>query len=338
MVGTVANVDADTRRQVVENIAGALDKYYVFPEIARAMGEALQASLTAGDYNELTTPTALCERLTADLRAVSHDKHIRVRYSSEPRLLGGPEGEDSPEETAEWLARARSVNFGFYKVERLDGNVGYLDLRNFWGAEYPGASETAIGAMNLLAHTDALIVDLRQNGGGSPAMIALLSSFLFKAEPVHLNSFYQRKGDKTTQTWTLPYVPGPRTPDKPVYVLTSNRTFSAAEEFTYNLKNLKRATIIGETTGGGANPGGDISVTPHFRVFVPTGRAINPITSTNWEGTGAEPDIHVPQADALNEAYRLALREVIEKLGNSTSEGGIAQLDEAREALAALGG
>ncbi|HEX8599547.1 MAG TPA: S41 family peptidase [Chloroflexia bacterium] len=337
MVGTVTTVDADTRRQVVENIAAALDKYYVFPEVAQTMGEGLQASLAEGAYDELTTPAALCERLTADLQAISRDKHIRVRYSSEPRLLGGPEGEDSPEETALWIALARSVNFGFYKVERLAGNVGYLDLRNFWEAEYPGAGETAVGAMNLLAHTDALIVDLRRNGGGSPSMVALLTSFLFKAQPVHLNSFYQREGDTTTQTWTLPYIPGPRTPDKPVYVLTSNRTFSAAEEFTYNLKNLKRATIIGETTGGGANPGGDISVTPHFRVFVPTGRAINPITSTNWEGTGVEPDIQVSQEDALNEAYRRALEAVIEKLGVARSDASVAQVEEARAALTALG-
>lgn len=336
MAGTGTTVDTDTRRRVIENIAGALDKHYVFPEVGKKMSEALQTSLAAGAYNELTTPAALCERLTVELQAISHDKHVRVRYSSQPRIFGGAEEEQSAQETAQLIALARSVNFGFYKVERLDGNIGYLDLRNFWDAEYPGAGETAVGAMNLLAHTDALIVDLRQNGGGSPSMIALLSSYLFESEPVHLNSFYQREGDKTTQSWTLPYVPGLRTPNKPVYVLTSSYTFSAAEEFTYNLKNLKRATIVGETTGGGANPGRDISVTPHFRVFVPTGRAINPITTTNWEGTGVEPDVHVPQADALNEAYRLALTAVIEKLGEGLSPAAESQLEEARAALAAL--
>jgi C-terminal processing protease CtpA/Prc len=190
--------------------------------------------------------------------------------------------------------------------------------------------------MNLLAHTDALIIDLRKNTGGSPTMIALLSTFLFGPEPVHLNSFYDRSGDKTSQTWTLPYVPGQRTPDKPVFVLTSNRTFSAAEEFTYNLKNLKRATIIGEKTGGGAHPGGDISVTPHFRVFVPVGRAINPISGTNWEGTGIEPDIAVPEAGALDYAYRLALGEVIKRLGDATVGAAKTQIAEARSALAAL--
>ena len=337
MIGTSASVDADTRRQVVENIAAAFDKYYVFPEVAGSMGEALQASLAAGDYDKLTAPEAFVERLTADLQAVSHDKHIRVRYSPVARLLGGPEEEDSATEREEAIALARSQNFGFYKVERLDGNIGYLDLRSFWDAHTPGAGETAVAAMNLLAHTDALIVDLRRNGGGSPSMIALLTSFLFKAEPVHLNSFYERPADRHTQSWTLPYVPGLRTPGKPVYVLTSNRTFSAAEEFTYNLKNLKRATIVGETTGGGANPGGFISATPHFHVFVPTGRAINPITSTNWEGTGVEPDVRVPQADALNAAYRLALGTVLEKLGDgSRSDAAKSQAEEARAALTAL--
>jgi C-terminal processing protease CtpA/Prc len=323
---------------VVENIAGAFDKYYVFPEVARSIGETLQASLAAGDYDALAAPEAFAERLTTDLQAVSHDKHIRVRYSRVARLYGGPEEEDSAVETEEAIALARSQNFGFYKVERLDGNIGYLDLRSFWGAQTPGAGETAVAAMNLLAHTDALIVDLRRNGGGSPTMIALLTSFLFEAEPVHLNSFYERPADRHTQSWTLPYVPGQRTPDKPVYVLTSNRTFSAAEEFTYNLKNLKRATIVGETTGGGANPGGYISATPHFHVFVPTGRAINPITSTNWEGTGVEPDMRVPQADALDAAYRLALGTVIDKLGDAPeSDAAKSQVEEARAALATLG-
>jgi hypothetical protein len=338
MARTGATIDGDTRRQVVENTVAALHKYYVFPEVAEIMGEKLRTALTAGDYDDQATPAALCERLTTDLQAVSHDRHLKVRYSSEARPLDLPEEEDFAAQTALWMAEARSVNFGFYRVERLDGNVGYLDLRDFWDAEYPGAGETAVGAMNLLAHTDALIIDLRKNRGGAPTMVALLSSFLFKAEPVHLSSFHERESDTTTQSWTLPYVPGPRTPDKPVYLLTSNRTSSAGEEFVYNLKNLKRATIVGETTEGSANPGRDFPVSPHFQVFVPTGRPINPITATNWEGTGVEPDIQVPQADALNEAYRLALGEVIEKLGNSTSEAGIAQLDEAREALAALGG
>ncbi|MDP8979977.1 MAG: S41 family peptidase [Acidobacteriota bacterium] len=202
-------------------------------------------------------------------------------------------------------------NFGFEKVERLQGNIGYLDLRGFMEAQW--GSETAVAAMNFLANTDALIIDLRQNGGGDPAMVALITSYLFSpGEEVHLNDLYWRPSNETHQWWTLPYVPGRRYANKPVYVLTSNRTFSAAEEFTYNLKNLKRATIIGETTGGGAHPGGMERLSEHFMAFLPSGRAINPISKTNWEGTGVTPDVAVPAADALTTATAAALRKISE--------------------------
>jgi C-terminal processing protease CtpA/Prc len=332
----VLSIDADTRRQVVEGVARALADYYVFPDKGQMMSSAILGALEGRDYDRLTTPETLCEQITADLQTVSGDGHVRVRYNEEPRPVTPPTEEFSPEELAEWSDIARRANFGFYRVERLAGNVGYLDLRNFWGATFEGAGETAAGAMALLYHTEALIIDLRQNGGGSPSMVALLTSYLVGPEPVHLNSFYDRSGDKTTQSWTLPFVPGKRMPDKPVYVLTSKRTFSGAEEFAYNLKNLKRGTIIGETTGGGAHPGGDISVTPHFRVFVPTGRPINPISGTNWEGTGVEPDIAVAKEQALEVAHRLALETVLAKLGDAPMGAARTQAEEAREALKKL--
>ena len=147
--------------------------------------------------------------------------------------------------------------------------------------------------MSFVANTDALIIDVRNNGGGAPSMVAYLCSYLFGPEPVHINDLYFRPENSTHQWWTLPHLPGKRYEGKPVYVLTSKRTFSAAEEFTYNLKTQKRATIVGETTGGGANPGGTRPVAEHFIVFVPSGRAINPITKTNWEGTGVAPDVAV---------------------------------------------
>ncbi|MBL8220228.1 MAG: S41 family peptidase, partial [Bryobacterales bacterium] len=175
---------------------------------------------------------------------------------------------------------------------------------------FPAAlgAETAVAAMNLLANCDALIVDVRRNGGGDPAMVALLSSYLFD-DVTHLNDLYFRPADSTRQWWTLPFVPGKKLAGKPVYVLTSNRTFSAAEEFTYNLKNLKRATIVGETTGGGAHPGGMSRVSTHFRAFIPTGRAINPVSKTNWEGTGVSPDVAVNQEAALKTAHLMAVKK-----------------------------
>lgn len=180
------------------------------------------------------------------------------------------------------------------------------------------AAETGANAMNLVANTEALIFDLRNNGGGDPNMVAFLTSYLFKsAAPIHLNSFYYRPEENFKQFWTMPVISGKRYVDKPVYILTSNYTFSGAEEFSYNLKHLKRATIIGEVTGGGANPGYDHQLTKHVSVFIPNGRAINPITQTNWEGVGVIPDIETSKEEAFGTAYKLALHHVIEQYQDS---------------------
>jgi C-terminal processing protease CtpA/Prc len=223
-----------------------------------------------------------------------------VFYSAEPLPPAGA-GPQGPPPRAALAAR----NFGFSKIERMKGNVGYLKFDGFMEPS-SGAGDVAAGAMAFLAGTDALIIDLRENGGGSPAMVAFLCTYLFD-KPVHLNDLYWRATGQTQQWWTLPFVPGPRYVGKEVYLLTSSRTFSAAEEFTYNLKTQKRATLVGETTGGGANPGGVERLTDHFAAFVPGGRAINPITGTNWEGTGIAPDIQAPADQALDVAYRTAL-------------------------------
>ena len=208
------------------------------------------------------------------------------------------------------LEDARRDNFGFRKVERLPGNIGYLDFRAF---QSPGeAGATAVAAMNFLAYCDAVIVDLRQNGGGDPAQIQLISSYFFD-EPVHLNDLYARATDRTENFWTLPYVPGAKAAKADLYILTSARTFSGAEEFTYNMKNLKRATVIGETTGGGAHPTDTMIVQNDFLLRVPVARAINPVSKTNWEGTGVTPDIAVPAAEAFDRAYAMAVEKLAAK-------------------------
>jgi len=213
------------------------------------------------------------------------------------------------EQQEEYLLKAKADNYGFHKVERRPGNIGFIDLRGFHDPKSGG--ETAAYAMNPMMNTEALIFDLRNNGGGNPFMVAFITSYLFDSEPFHLNSFYSRAKDDLSQSWTLPYVPGKRYGNKPVYVLTSNRTFSAAEEFAYNLKNLKRATIVGEVTAGGAHPGFSHQLNKHFSIFIPDGRAINPITQTNWEGTGVIPDVKTTQNEAYETAYELALLDVI---------------------------
>jgi C-terminal processing protease CtpA/Prc len=305
------SIDAAARAAVIDGLVRLLNENYVFPETAAKMEKALRDHQGKKDYDNITSAASFAETLTSHLQEISHDKHLRVRYSSRPLPPETPNHQPSPEEDAQFREFLRTMNCGFEKVERLPGNVGYLDFRQF---APPGiCAETAATAMNFLANADALIIDLRRNGGGDPAMVAFISSYLFDSEPVHLNDLYFRQDNSTQQWWTLPYVPGKRYgASKPVYVLTAHRTFSGAEEFTYNLKNLKRSTTIGETTGGGANPGDGRRITEHFGVFVPTGRAINPITKTNWEGTGVKPDIEVPADKALKVAHLAAMKKVIE--------------------------
>jgi len=298
-------VDAAMRAEVIDGIITNLNENYVFPEIAKKMESDLRARVKRREYDTITSAAFFSNLLTRQLQDVSHDKHLRVRYSAQPRPA---EEAVDPAIQMEMMRKFGEMqNYGFHKLERLPGNIGYMDLRGFMQASL--ASETAVAAMNFLSNTEALIIDLRQNGGGDPAMVALLSSYLFGPEPVHLNSLYDRPSDQTHQWWTLPFVPGKRYLDKDVYVLTSDYTFSAAEEFTYNLKNLKRATIIGDTTGGGAHPGGVVPLGKHFRIFVPSGRAINPISGTNWEGTGVQPDVPVRSELALKTAHLMAVKK-----------------------------
>lgn len=307
-------IDAKMRSEVVAGLILHLNTGYVFPDVAKKMGETLSRSLQEKRYDSVTSAAEFARLLTEHLQEVSKDKHLRVGYSHSPIPLPTDRGEPTPQEIEDFRKALAWRNFGFERVERLPGNVWYIDLRGFTPAVL--SAETIVAAMNLVSNADAVIFDLRKNGGGDPATVALISSYLFD-DPVHLNDLYFRPRDETRQWWTLPFVPGKKLGSKtPVYVLTSKRTFSAAEEFTYNLKNLKRATIVGETTGGGAHPGGRRRINAHFAVFVPSGRAINPISKTNWEGTGVVPDIAVSADDAL----RVAQLDVLEKLLKSTEE------------------
>jgi Peptidase family S41/N-terminal domain of Peptidase_S41 in eukaryotic IRBP len=313
---TAPPLDAATRQSVIDNVITAMNDRYVFPDVAKQVEAALReparrASLDTAD------PKAFAERLTEALQSVTRDKHLRVRHSDTPVPDAGPDRRPAAEDIARFRAEAKRGNYGVERVERLPGNIGVIELRGFASLEWAGEAITA--AMTLVAHTDALIVDLRRNGGGDPATVAWMTSYLFD-ERTHLNDLYFRPDNRTTQFWTQSWVPGPRFGgSKPVMVLTSNRTFSGAEEFSYNLKNLKRATIVGETTGGGAHPGELRKVGTHFRMFVATGRAINPISKTNWEGTGVEPDVKVKADDAL----RVAQLRLLPALRDAAADKGL---------------
>lgn len=294
-------VTADERQEVVARIVTLLEERYVFPEIGIESGRKLRAELDRGAFDAMTDPKEFATALTTTLQGVNHDKHMRVVVKQAQAVredLGDPIAQHMRQRQ-----QAEEANFGFNRIERMDGNIGYLDLRGFAPAGV--ARETAVAAMRMLAGADAIVIDLRKNGGGSPDMVQLLCSYFFDT-PTHLNSLYWREGDRTQEFWTMADVPGPRLVDVPVFVVTSGRTFSGAEEFCYNMQTRKRATLVGEVTGGGANPGGVFAANERFGIFVPTGRAINPITKTNWEGTGVTPDISVAAENALDSALALA--------------------------------
>lgn len=310
--GGPAPIDTAAKGRVIAGLETLLKDRYVDAALGVKIGKTIQKGLRSGKYDAAKDVEAFAQALGRDLLELSNDRHLRIRFNPEMATMLADTGGMNDAGMERFREEGRRRNYGFQKVEILPGNIGYLDLRQFAPAEM--GAETAVAAMNFLTNSDALIVDLRKNGGGDPSQVQLLCSYLFSGEePVHLNSLYNREMDQTNQFWTLPYVPGRRRADIPVFVLTSNRTFSGAEEFTYNLKNRKRATIIGETTGGGANPGGFFAVSDGFVAFISTGKAVNPVSKTNWEGTGVEPDIAVPADQALTVAQEEAFRALAAK-------------------------
>ena len=293
-------LEARHRAELIKGVSESLAEVYVFEDVAIQMVKLINDKLDAGEYDQFDTVVGLADQVTADLQSISHDLHLSVRAAMPPPR--NVEGDDltSAEQAERRLNQARARNFGFRRLEMLPGNIGYLDLRGFEDASIGG--DTAVAAMNFLANSSAIIFDLRKNGGGSPSMIQLISSYLFD-ESQHLNSFHVRRTDSIEQYWTQAQVQGPKMVGTPVYILTSGRTFSAAEEFTYNLKNMERATVVGETTGGGAHPVDmvmlDLGDEHYARLSLPFGRAVNPITGTNWEGAGVTPDIETSAGQAL---------------------------------------
>jgi hypothetical protein len=319
-------LDQAMRANVLEGLITNLNRYYVFPDKARAMETELRARETRGEYAKITSAVKFAYALTDDLRRVTNDRHINVIYS-EGRLPPQEVLEDETP-TPESLAGERKLNFGVERAELLRFNIGYLDLRAFGSPQ--GANEKFGAAMSLLGDTDALVIDLRTNFGGDPATVALFASYLFD-ERTRLNDIYYRGTDKTTQYWTSNTLAGPKYGStKKVYLLVSHDTFSAGEDFAYALKNLKRATLVGASTGGGAHPASARRLTDNFAAIVPNGRSLSPITNTNWEGVGVLPDVTIDPKHALEKAQSLFLTE---KLAAEKDEG---QRKRIQERLAEL--
>ncbi|HUQ80491.1 MAG TPA: S41 family peptidase [Gemmatimonadaceae bacterium] len=323
-------VDAAARTAVVEGIVGALRRYYVVPDVARRVGDVLRRNVAAGRYDRLVSAFTLVETITADMRAASRDAHLYLGYSYEPEVVSDPRPETAAERAiASQLARRE--NFGFARAERLAGNVGYLKIARFVRPEFAG--EVAAATMTFLASSDALIIDVRDARGGAPEMVSFLASYFLDGDPVRLATMYYRPEEQTTQYWTLPYVPGARYIGKDVFVLTSRSTFSAPEALARYLQDHGRATVIGEATPGGTNPGKLVVVHPHFAVFVPMGRPVRPDGSPDRENTGIKPDVETIAASALSTAHLRALERLLEKTADEAERGRLrADIEVARKA------
>jgi retinol-binding protein 3 len=301
---TPVTVETSERDRVIDALATKLSAGYVLPDAVGRITRALRSAHRGGEYDG-KAPREFADAVNRTLRTASHDKHLSVYYQPAPAV--------SPDAAPPSMEQRERLNFGFGRLERLRGNVGYLELVNFSDLRQQSA-ETASALLSTLANFDAIVLDLRRNSGGHTPMAAFIATYFFDTIRVHLSDIYWRDTNETNQFWTTTFVPGRRSARQPLYVLTSSSTFSAAEDFCYSLQNLKRALVVGETTGGGAHSSrGPQRLTQSFTAIIPAGRSISPVTKTNWEGTGVTPDIKTPAEAALGVAHLHALRALMEK-------------------------
>ena len=298
---------------ITRELAGLVAERYVFPGLGADLGRLLEAGLADGRYTLAPDEESLASTLTQDLQSRGGDQHLRLLHS--PTEL--PERGDDAAELAALADWAERTAGGIARAERLDGNVGYLDLQPLL---FPPsvAGEAVAAAMTLIAPAEALLIDLRNCLGGDPDMVAMLCTYLFGPEPVHLIDLINRPAEDGTaevrQSWTMPFAPGRRFgPDKPVFVLTSGTTFSGGEELAYDLQQLGRATVVGECTRGGAHPVERFRIRPHLQATIPIARSVSPVSGGNWEGTGVLPDIPVAAGEALDAACQRARSSVLSR-------------------------
>jgi hypothetical protein len=308
------NIDQKNRLVLISRICDLLIERYVFLDVAEKMKQHITQKLSSGGYDKLDSPPQLAMALEQDLRGICKDHHLCVGYDPErAKAILDIRGKNATQIKAakqKIFDKAKELNFGFAKVERLSGNIGYLDLRFF--ADLEMSANTATAVFNVLSNFIAVIIDLRRCYGGPPSTVQYYCSY-FLEERTHLNSLVRRyKKNPEEQYWSLPHVPGNKITGQDVYILTSKFTRSAAEEFAYDLKNLGRAIIIGEATRGDAHDEEDVVILDEFVLSLPEGRAVNPITNTNWEGIGVQPDVTTPITKALDTAHLMAIKNLLE--------------------------
>ena len=297
-------------QHVVETAAANLRQYYFDRNIGQATADVLLTHERNGDDSAAVGGAALADLLTAQMRAASRDMHLVIDYSRD-RIPHGPPVQ-SPADLVLHRKNLQQNNCFFRKTSILPHNVGYLKID--WFAELSICRQTAVAAMASLNQTDAVIFDLRDSSGGFPDMVSLIASYFFD----HPEYMYSPRGAPNAESWTHSPVPGNRLADKPVFILTSSATWSGAEQFSYDLKMLKRATLVGETTRGGAHAGVFHRIDDHFGMGIPDEKSINPFGKADWEGVGVPPDVKVKAADALALAELLAQRTLQKKQRSQT--------------------
>ena len=310
----------EEKEKIISELQNKITNQYVLTENIEMIQHTLSKLKASEEFKLIETRNELAKILATTIR--EYDGHFTVLWSA-------PTKEKTQKKTYEgWFSKLERKNSGFNKVEVLKGNIGYID---FWGFDNlnDSSKRKAKAAMMFVEDAEAIIFDLRKNGGGSAEMIQFISSYFFK-EKTHLNSFYNRRTKQQIEFWTFDDIEGKVRPNVPIFILTSDYTFSAAEEFAYNFKNLKRASIIGESTGGGANPINVIDLGNGFSASIPISKAVNPITKTNWEGVGVQPDIVIDSEKAFDLAYKMALESI---KPNSTNEYQLKEIDEQLQSL-----
>ncbi len=311
--GELPPLDEASRSAIVDSVTAIIDSVYVLGEPAGRIVAEVRRALAAGEYDGITDPAEFAERLHQDCQRVNHDGHFRV-YAMQPLdpATAAAGQDESPEDVERRNRYYKAINYGFKKAEILQGGIGYLRFDAFTRGEDAYLAATA--AMNFISNSSAVILDLRHNGGGSASMIRFICGYLFE-ENTHLINWDIRAENKTVQSYSADYVPGKAITEQPLYILTSDRTFSAAEEFTFDLKNLERAIVVGDTTGGGGHTVATYTFDfdgLRIGLRVPYSRAYNPENNEGWEGIGVIPDIAVPSEKALDVAHADALRDLVD--------------------------